>query len=311
MVTVYRHDDSSAPVLRGEVGSLIDLLDACLVNGYGVQPAAGWTKAFSGTNKAIYANDDAGGGSGCHVRVDDNAPDDDGNGDGANAATVRVGATASDIDTLDYPTDLTWLRKSDTNDATARPWILIADGRTWWFYLIDDGGNDSVHRNRHFSGAGDFEAFAGIGAFNYFSLGRQTGLQSGDSLWASLAQSTTPVGGLKLVHADGITGPIDAVRLRVDGSSTTSTSRGNTDAELPDPDLTGNIRFYSIRIGNQGTEPYGYLRGVKVPDCRLEGIYNHGEEVESSGLIYTAVNVGGNLAGAAMGAFLVDSGGPW
>lgn len=40
-VRVYRWDDASAPTLTGQLGSLITLLDAVLVNGYGSKTAAG------------------------------------------------------------------------------------------------------------------------------------------------------------------------------------------------------------------------------------------------------------------------------
>ena len=39
--TVYRSDDAGAPNLTGAAGSLIAILDAVLVNGYGAKPAAG------------------------------------------------------------------------------------------------------------------------------------------------------------------------------------------------------------------------------------------------------------------------------
>ena len=68
-VIVYRWDDPSAPVLSSpSAGSLIGVLDACLVNGYGSKAAAGWTKAFSGTKLAAYRQ---GGGSMCYLRIDD------------------------------------------------------------------------------------------------------------------------------------------------------------------------------------------------------------------------------------------------
>src|SRR4051812_48257028 len=53
-VTLYKSTDAGAPVLTGQVGSLVALLDAVLVNGYGAKPAAGWTKAFAGANLAAY-----------------------------------------------------------------------------------------------------------------------------------------------------------------------------------------------------------------------------------------------------------------
>ena len=47
--------DAGAPALLPNTpGSLIALLDAILVDGYGSHPGAGWVKAFSGTNKAAY-----------------------------------------------------------------------------------------------------------------------------------------------------------------------------------------------------------------------------------------------------------------
>ena len=57
MVTYYKSTDAGAPVINGEAGSLIAALDACLVTGYGDKAAAGWTKPFEGTNKAVFRND--------------------------------------------------------------------------------------------------------------------------------------------------------------------------------------------------------------------------------------------------------------
>jgi len=43
MTTIYRSDDASAPVMEHSAGSLIALMKACLVDGYGALPAAGWS----------------------------------------------------------------------------------------------------------------------------------------------------------------------------------------------------------------------------------------------------------------------------
>jgi hypothetical protein len=51
---VYRSTDSGAPVITTALGAMVTLLDACLVNGYGSKPAAGWAKSFTGTNGAVY-----------------------------------------------------------------------------------------------------------------------------------------------------------------------------------------------------------------------------------------------------------------
>lgn len=67
-VNVYYSTDGSAPTLNQSPGSLIGILDACLLNGYGSKSAAGWDKAFTGTNVAAYR---APAGNRHYLRVDD------------------------------------------------------------------------------------------------------------------------------------------------------------------------------------------------------------------------------------------------
>ena len=68
--TIYRSADANAPVLNGLAGSLITVLDAILVNGYGTQPSASWTKSFSsGSYYAAYKQ--GSGSNGCYMWVQD------------------------------------------------------------------------------------------------------------------------------------------------------------------------------------------------------------------------------------------------
>lgn len=195
---------TGAPTLTGQAGSLIALLDACLVNGFGAggvdsiviadgvatatrsaghpfeedavaliagavvtggvingeqkvtvattttyQFAApgipnqtaggaithkvaplGWLKAFSGTNLAAFkASDPAA--TGGLLRVNDT---------GTTSARVVGYVSMTDVNTgIDaFPTELQlagglYASKSNSADATARPWILCGDGR--WFYM--------------------------------------------------------------------------------------------------------------------------------------------------------------------------------
>lgn len=109
--------------ITGQAGTLITVLDAILVTG------EGWTKTYSGTNKAVYTQAT---GNGFCFRVLD-----DGSGaGGATEAEVRGGESASDVDTLvdPFPTvaqvtnaNCTW-KKSSTADATARTYHAVADG---------------------------------------------------------------------------------------------------------------------------------------------------------------------------------------
>lgn len=132
--TVYRSTDASAPVLTGEVGKLVALLDACLVNGYGAKAAAGWGKAYTDTNYGAYR---PASGNRPYLRVDD-----------TNAQMSRVVGYSSMSSLLagtnPFPTDTQfagglYVRKSITANNTARPWLLIAGPTA--FYLFVYGGS--------------------------------------------------------------------------------------------------------------------------------------------------------------------------
>lgn len=211
---IFRSSDSGAPVLSGQVGALVALLDACLVNGYtgsvtsitrsggtatvttptphnfitgqnvtisganetdyngtfavtvtsGVtftytvpgSPAtpatgtilysrgnAGWTKPFTGTNKAAFKQ--GSGSNGFYIRVQDDAP----GAGGAREARVVGYETMVNVDTGTdlFPTAVQFtngmfVRKSSSADATARNWILFADARTFYLFALSDAVTD-------------------------------------------------------------------------------------------------------------------------------------------------------------------------
>lgn len=129
--TVYRSDDASAPAIDGTAGSLIAALDAILVNGYGAKSAAGWTKPYTGTNKAAFQQ---GAGLSHYLRVDDS--------DGRLARVIGYGAM-SDVDTgtNEFPTagqisGGLYARKSITATSTARPWICFANDSAFYIFLF-------------------------------------------------------------------------------------------------------------------------------------------------------------------------------
>lgn len=143
-VTVYKSTDTSAPTLNGTTGSLIALLDAVLVNGYGSKSAAGWTKAFSGTNLAVYRNSPTQG-TGHYLSIDDNGGGGNGareaNARGAVVATATNAATAVAGMTEPFPTAAQVARgltitKSRTLDSTARKWVIVADQRTFYLFTF-------------------------------------------------------------------------------------------------------------------------------------------------------------------------------
>jgi len=138
--TIYRSTDSGAPVLTGNTASLIPLLDAVLVNGYGSKPPAGWTKPFSGTDKAVYRNA-ANAIARSYFRVVDTATN--------HTTKVRGYDTMSDIDTGTGPfpaiSDVTGdglsIARSVSVNNNVRPWIAAADERTLVLFVQFDGIN--------------------------------------------------------------------------------------------------------------------------------------------------------------------------
>lgn len=147
-VRLYQSTDASAPTLTGQAGSLTTLLDAVLVNGYGSQPAAGWSIAQTTTNKRGYQQATGGnsGATGCSLWVDDSAPTTakearvtgfetmtglgTGTGQFPTGAQLNIGTT---------PNGAVIIRKSTTADATARAWRAIANGHA--IYLSVDTGD--------------------------------------------------------------------------------------------------------------------------------------------------------------------------
>lgn len=178
--TIYRSTDSGAPTLSGTAGSLITVLDAVLVNGYGAKAAAGWTKAFSGTNKAAYKN---GGGCQMYFRIDDSAPS------AGTLARIRGFETMSDVDTgtgafptTTQQTNGLFILKSSTADSTNRPWIILADSSTCYCFFL----------------------FSSLTTYTAFTMGEFYSFVNGDNyrnlLIARTVENTTATGSTEVLE---------------------------------------------------------------------------------------------------------------
>lgn len=104
----------------------------------------GYTKVFTGSNKAAYrANDPAG------LRHYLRVQDDGGTSGGTRECRLRGYETMTDVDTGTgvYPTvgqssNGYYQMKSSTTDGTQRPWCLVGDGKI--FYLFVNYGNSAA-----------------------------------------------------------------------------------------------------------------------------------------------------------------------
>ena len=141
-VTVYLSTDVGAPVLSGQAGTLVAVLDACLVNGYGSMAPAGWTKEFSSPNHGVYR---ASIGTRYYLRVDDTAVYTT-----AVNAFVRGYETMSDevTGTNPFPTvsKATYgmtIKKSSAISTSPRNWMVIAHERSFYMVLYSNNSNDT------------------------------------------------------------------------------------------------------------------------------------------------------------------------
>ncbi|AHB12065.1 tail assembly protein [Xylella phage Sano] len=138
-VRVYSSSDADAPVLRGNTpGDLINVLEKCLVTGYGSKAGAGWTKPFAGTNVAAFKQGP--GSNGMYLRVDDTST-----ATSYRKAKVVGYEVMTDVNTgspspfptlAQNPQGGNWFTHySSGSVANPRPWTIIADEMFFWLLL--------------------------------------------------------------------------------------------------------------------------------------------------------------------------------
>lgn len=135
--TIYRWDDTDAPVLNGTAGSAWNMLKKCLIEGYGSKAAAGWSMLFENVNQDIgVMRNNAVTGTGTIYQVIDDA-----------ISTYTYGGKGFMVSGYESMSDeLTgsgqWgyvaaqgLMKSNWNtDLYPIPWVIIADDRAFYFF---------------------------------------------------------------------------------------------------------------------------------------------------------------------------------
>lgn len=264
-VRIYRSDDASAPVLSGTAGSLITVLDACLVNGYGAKSAAGWTKPFSDTNLAAYRMSTVGSSSGCYLRVDDTGTQD---------ARVLGFKTMSNINTgtVQFPTSAqvsggAYMKKSQTANATARPWTIIAD--EWFFYMYSYANQTTWGTGDDYNGGfafGDIITYLPGDNFKCILL-PQSGSTPSDGRNQQLGFAGNGYSGSSLMYiAKDYTGISTSkianmcVRVPYNSSCQSTNLIGNAqNGAYPDP-VTGGINLFALEV-IENNNPYAY-RGL-------------------------------------------------
>lgn len=134
--TVYSSADPGAPGLTAAVGSLITVLDAILVDGYGVgagrKEGLGWTRQFSSGNRRVYRGNPVSGSGHC-IRV---------NNEQQFGALLHGFSSMTGIDEgtdmfplpADYANGIAWPACTTANPTVARRWWAIGNERCLYFY---------------------------------------------------------------------------------------------------------------------------------------------------------------------------------
>lgn len=258
--TVYRSSDGSAPVLTGTAGDLVNLLDKCLVDGYGAKSGAGWSKAFTASNQRSYRQ---GAGSQFYLDVDDRGASGVLTGTTPKEAAVRgyEVMTAVSTGTNPFPTAAqlavatsNW-RKSVTADTVPRGWWLIADDRTFTL-AIQTGDVVGAYYVYHF---GDFYSYKASDAYKCAVSCRTTVNAAGTA-------GTVEGAVLSTVITTGLGGWFEA---RIAAGTGTSVNFAlcsfGTTVPVSDtfPAVDGNEAIVPFYVGDVATPSLrGYLRGI-------------------------------------------------
>lgn len=313
---IYRSTDASAPVVaRLTAGSFVEMLEACLVDGYGSKDPAGWTTEFTDTSKRAFRNSVAEGGTGCYVLVDDTST-----GSGRSVAITTYREMTS-ISSGSDATHTNYLARSpaEPNGGHANPieWIVVADELT--FYVgVSQLVSGSTHY-RLFGGAGDIESLAAGDSYRYFSMGQgaaYTNMNPGGS-FITVGNSRSGFGytlsnnqGLSLGRDYTGTGGASPHGIVAPTTNTTTWAIGGG-LYPPRPSLNSAdevaMPAYIARAGVMR----GKLRGLLVPVANLSPL-GQGHEKSGTGFLGTgSVSVALTYSFTAIGSSSSDSGGLW
>jgi hypothetical protein len=279
--THYASTDASAPVLNfNSVGSLIGVLNACLVNGYGTQVAAGWTSPFTSTNIAVYR---APSGVQHYWQVNDNI--------GA-IATMWGFETMSGFNTGtgQFPSGATNNQTSKGSSAT-NEWHVFADSRT---VIVILGKAFSVA-----TGYGAFyfgEIFSFLGSDAYRTLLKCSNNGVNYDKFPALSNSIETASANAYMPR-GYTGVGTAINVACTGDAAKSNSSALMNGVIPFPDpVNGGLYLSPIWISDPTTAPIYNIRG------QMRGIWHflHPNTSLNNLQVYNGT---GTLAGKTFMAF--------
>lgn len=295
--TVYSSTDASAPVLNGVAGSLIAVLDACLVTGYGAKSAAGWTKEFSGTNKAAYKMGLGGTARRMFLRVDNAI---------GNYARIVGYDTMSDVDTglEPFPTNAQfsgglYIPTSIDTSATARGWMVIATATAFYLFIssnqpdIYSGATSDVFRQQIFFG--EYITYVPAFTYNVALIGATSPSPSSGSVLGTQPNQT--YGALPLCAGhyacrahSGDAGSATMAKhwFQISFYDFNTNRQPGTYGGISTPDpVTGKVLATRVRLTTNSISDaalVGHLPGFRIP-CTQQYMGAHGDTAPGAGAL--------------------------
>lgn len=250
---------AGAPAITGVAGSLISVLDYCLTDStYGI----GWTKAYSGTNKAVYRQPTSGA-NGFYLAVDDSV--------GQNA-TINGFESMSSVTagTGQFPTvaqraalQSGWglsIYKSNSATSTARSWQFFSNGKI--FYLVTFPADSSGSQLSIF---GDYVSYRSGDQFNTVVCGSTSTGATTSSTCMTTVQSWNSVGGThfgpRSYSQAGTSVNLSAIPS---AAGMMVSPYGGSGEAYPSP-ITGNLNMCPIYVAEYTVGIRGILPGLWAP----------------------------------------------
>lgn len=293
--TVYRNTDASAPSLSGTAGDLTNLLNKCLVTGYGAKAAAGWSEVVN-TNTGQKRVFKMGGGNQRYLWVDDTGP----GAGGAREARARgweVHDSSSSSDTIDYTSPRygpfpnfvqaangLFIRKSTTADATARDWIVVADDRTFYLFVKSEAAVGAAGSYFGFSFGDIYSYCVGVDAYSTVIIGRtsenSSSLAGAEALPQIVVNGGTGTGGSGGHYAcRSVIGTLGSSNFTKFGQSAWQADISTTAGQVET--LRGLITYPNAVDGDLWIWPIEVSDGqiANMVRGRLRGMYHQGHAI--------------------------------
>jgi hypothetical protein len=214
-VTVYRWDDVGAPQLTTPNPSeIINILQKCLVDGYGSKAPLGWTKEFEDVpnSKVAFRNSPVEGSGGYFQIWSHNSTND--------PNTLMRIVSASSMSDLDLFFKKGYISAIHAYNSSIDRWALIGTTRAFYFIVSSNsvtGGNNANYDNMAY--IGDFDPFIPTDSNTFIAIGN-TG-NDGDFL--STSQSSWSYNFNNVFRSSGTTSSAARSSFPLSGTDGSST----------------------------------------------------------------------------------------